>query len=156
MQKEQSSFPILCATEGYFVVTNSFKLLNIWNHKWLCYAGKTFSQCHPAGQRSLVGYSPKACKESDATEVAQHAHTISLSAWSLRRRWLGSGLSLSSDNFQSINRQPYQITNIHKKSIKLVAEPYQSQKLKNFGKVFSDHSLIEYSDLWYKNQVSES
>ena len=26
------------------------------------------------GQRNLVGYSPQGCKESDTTEVAQHAH----------------------------------------------------------------------------------
>ena len=27
------------------------------------------------GQRSLAGYSPRVCKESDTTEAAEHAHT---------------------------------------------------------------------------------
>ena len=33
------------------------------------------------GQRSLVGYGPQVCKESDATEVAQHAHTCFKLDW---------------------------------------------------------------------------
>ena len=28
------------------------------------------------GQRSLAGYSPRGCKESDTTEVTSHAHSI--------------------------------------------------------------------------------
>ena len=27
------------------------------------------------GQRSLAGYSPRVCKQSDTTEAAEHAHT---------------------------------------------------------------------------------
>ena len=30
------------------------------------------------GQRSLVGYSPQGCKESDTTEATSHAHTLAL------------------------------------------------------------------------------
>ena len=29
---------------------------------------------NPHGQRSLVGYSPQDCKESDMSEVTQHTH----------------------------------------------------------------------------------
>jgi len=28
------------------------------------------------GQRSLAGYSPQGCKESDITEATEHAHSI--------------------------------------------------------------------------------
>ena len=30
---------------------------------------------NPQGQRSLAGYSPQGCKESDTTEVTKHAYT---------------------------------------------------------------------------------
>ena len=31
---------------------------------------------NPHGQRSLAGYSPQGCKESDTTEATQHAHNL--------------------------------------------------------------------------------
>ena len=39
----------------------------------------------PTGQRSLAGYSPRGCKESDTTEATQPARTLILSMreWSM-------------------------------------------------------------------------
>ena len=47
------------------------------------------------GQRSLVGYSPWSCKESDTTEHAcRHTHTwkpSSMFGWMIRLRWYEGG-----------------------------------------------------------------
>ena len=40
-----------------------------WRRKWIFLPGKFY------GQKSLAGYSPRACKESDMTEQLTHTHT---------------------------------------------------------------------------------
>ena len=44
-----------------------------WRRKWQ--PTPVFLPGKSHGQRSLVGYSPYGCKESDTTEVTQHAYT---------------------------------------------------------------------------------
>ena len=51
-----------------------------WRKAWQ--PTPVFLPREPHGQRSLVGYSPQGCKESDATEVTQHVHT---GLWKLTR-----------------------------------------------------------------------
>ena len=44
-----------------------------WRRAWQPISIILPGECH--GQRSLVDYSPKGCKESDRTETSQHKHT---------------------------------------------------------------------------------
>ena len=44
-----------------------------WRRKWQ--ATQAFLPGESHGQRSLVGYRPPGCKESDTTEVTWRAHT---------------------------------------------------------------------------------
>ena len=49
--------------------------LVFWRRKWQ--PTPVFLPGKPHGQRSLVGHSPRGCKESDTTEVTKHARTFS-------------------------------------------------------------------------------
>ena len=44
-----------------------------WRRAWQ--PTPVFLPREPHGQRSVVGYSPKNCKELGTTEVTEHAHT---------------------------------------------------------------------------------
>ena len=45
-----------------------------WRRKWQ--PTPVFLPGKPHGQRSLVGYSPQGCKESDTTEQLNHQHQM--------------------------------------------------------------------------------
>ena len=44
-----------------------------WRREWL--PSPVFLPGESRGQRSLTGYSPWGCKESDTTEATEHTHT---------------------------------------------------------------------------------